>query len=155
MLLALQKMFPNPMNFQLKFTSASGTSASTFDSNMKSVGSFLIVIKATTGYVFGAYVKDSLSSGSGWSRGSLETFLFTFGTGNSPVKLLHNGSGNGIHLGSCGLHLGSDLVAFCSHTCQPSVYTQVAPGYSATVNSSLLAGTTSYSPSLMEVFAQC
>jgi hypothetical protein len=137
--------------------SSKGISSAQFDPAVKNMGSpFLIVIKTNAGYTFGAYVHDLFNSGSGWVQGSSQTFLFSFGSQlvpPYPVKLLHKGSGQGIHLGHCGLHLGSDLVAFCSHSCTPSIYTQVAPGYSATVNDRLLAGESNYTPNFMEVFS--
>jgi len=99
-------------------------------------------------------VQDTWGQPGGWVEGSKDTFLFTFGNnGTSPVKLLHNGNGRGIHISSCGMHLSNDLVAFCSHSCTPTVYTTVAPGYSAVVNDKLLAGASTYTPVLMEVFA--
>jgi len=139
--------------FRLIHDSNRGITESAFDSAVKGVGPTLIIIKSDTNYVFGAYVQDTWGNGSGWIKGSQDTFLFTFGNKLSPIKLLHNGVGNGIHA-NCGLHLSSDLVAFCSHSCSPSVYTKVAPGYNiVSVDNKLLAGSSTYTPVLMEVFA--
>jgi len=152
----LLSMFPpgGRRTFRLVHDSNKGIAASDFDSAVKGLSPTLIVIKSTTNYVFGAYVQDRWGQGNGWIVGSKDTFLFTFGNNNStPVKLLHSGIGNGIHISSCGLHLGNDLVAFCSHSCNPQVYTTVAPGYNAVVNNTLLAGSSNWEPLLMEVFA--
>jgi len=143
--------------YTLIHTSDSGMGAGTFDSAVTGKGPFLVIIKATNNYVFGAYVQDTFGSslGTGWKPGSQETFLFTFGTdGTRPIKLLHKGSGDGIHISSCGLHLSTDLVTFCSNSCSPSVYTVVAPGYpSVTVDSNLLAGASYFTQSYIEVWS--
>jgi len=151
----LLSMFPpgGRRTFRLVHDSSKGTAASDFDNAVKGLSPTLIVIKSTTHYVFGAYVQDRWGQGNGWIGGSKDTFLFTFGNNSTPVKLLHSGNGNGIHISSCGLHLGSDLVAFCSHSCNPQVYTTVAPGYNAVVNNTLLAGSPNWKPLVMEVFA--
>jgi len=152
---SLSSMFPpgRRREFRLVHDSSKGTAGSDFDRAVKGVGPTLIVIKSTTNYVFGAYVQDTWGENGGWIEGSKDTFLFTFGNNSSPVKLLHCGSGKGIHITSCGMHLGSDLVAFCSHSCVPSVYTKVAPGYKAVVDDKLMAGSSVYTPQVMEVFA--
>jgi len=139
--------------FKLVHDSNKGIIAKDFDQAVKGLGPTLIVIKSTTDYVFGAYVQDTWGQGGSWIEGSKDTFLFTFGNNSTPVKLLHCGKGNGIHISSCGVHLGTDLIAFCSHSCTPQVYTKVAPGYSAVVSNKLLAGSQSWTPLLMEVFA--
>jgi len=151
----LLSMFPPGVigEFSLVHDSTRGITATDFDKAVKGVGPTLIVIKSTTNYVFGAYVRDTWGQSGAWIVGSQDTFLFTFGNTFSPVKLLHCGTGNGIHISSCGMHLGTDLVAFCSHTCNPQVYTKVAPGYIATVDNRLLAVASSYTPALKEFFA--
>jgi len=146
---------PGIQQFRLVHDSSKGISANDFDRAVKGVGPTLIIIKSTTNYVFGAYVHDTWGQPDGWIEGSKETFLFTFGNNSSqvPVKLLHNG-GNGIYISRCGMHLGTDLVAFCTtHACSPQVYTKVAPGYNAVVDNKLLAGAPGYTPLQMEVFA--
>jgi len=138
--------------------STRGLTAYEFDMAVKDVGPTLIVIKNLGGYVFGAYVHDTWgpNTGSGWIEGSHETFLFSFGHIGAfkPVKLCHNGNTNGIHIASCGVHLSSDLVTFCSHSCNPQVYTIVAPGYTqVTVDANTLAGSSSWTPEFIEVFS--
>jgi len=145
--------------FRLIHDSSRGIANTIFDQAVKGIGPTLIVIKSNNNYVFGAYVQDVWGSGSGWIPGSQNTFLFTFGniTSPKPVKLLHKGQGNGIHISGCGMHLGDgdDLIAFCGHSCAtPTVYTKVAPGYNAvSVDEKCLAGANTYTPVLMEVFA--
>jgi len=138
--------------------STRGLTSTDFDRAVKDVGPTLIIIKSVSGYVFGAYVHDTWgpNTAPGWIKGSPETFLFSFGHIGAlkPIKLLHNGNTNGIHIASCGVHLSSDLITFCSHSCTPSVYTIVAPGYDqVTVDSTTLAGTQSWVPELIEVFS--
>ncbi len=142
--------------FKLIHDSVKDTGAANFDAAVKNKSPTLILIKNNLNYIFGAYVFDRWGIAGGWIPGSKENFLFTFGTENNvkPIKLLGNG-GNGIHITSCGLHLGSDLVAFCSHTCTPQVYTQIAPGYpNVLVTNTLLAGANRWTPTLMEVFEE-
>ena len=143
------------LKFKLIHDSSKGMAASQFDPAVKGVSPTLIIIKSSTNYVFGAFVEDVWGTPGGWIQGSNENFLFTFGNLNviSPIKLLHKGSGDGIHISSCGMHLSSDLVAFCSHSCSPSVYTKLAPGYPPVeINGNLVAGATNWTPSFMEVF---
>jgi len=134
-----------------------GMGSCEFDNAVKDVGPTLIIIKSLQGYVFGAYVHDTWgpNTASGWIEGSHETFLFSFGNISAlkPIKLLHNGKPNGVHIASCGVHLSSDLVTFCSNSCTPNVYTIVAPGYDQViVDTTTLAGTESWTPELIEVF---
>eukprot|EP01105_Mastigella_eilhardi_P017902 TRINITY_DN4125_c0_g1_i16.p2 TRINITY_DN4125_c0_g1~~TRINITY_DN4125_c0_g1_i16.p2 ORF type:complete len:262 (-),score=55.81 TRINITY_DN4125_c0_g1_i16:60-845(-) len=157
---SLRKMLPGGwrnIKCHTILTSAAGTEAAQFDNTVKGVGPFLIVIRANTNFVFGAYVADTFGAPGGWIPGSLETFLFSFGDCNAaihPVKLCHSGSGNGIHISSCGLHLGTDLVAFCSHRSTPQVYTTVDPLFSSvTLNDTTLAGRGEWQPLFTEVFA--
>ena len=129
----------------------SGQTAATFDAAVKGKSRILIVIQSMDNYVFGAFVADTFGTPGGWISGSRETFLFTLRNNNEPVKLIYSGQGNSGHFESCGLHLG-DLTAFCDHSCgNPTSYI-LAPGYQATLNSSLLAGSSSYTPARMEVF---
>ena len=95
----------------------------------------------------------------GWEAAPT-TFLFALGnvTGQ-PLKLLWNGSGEGVQTSGCGLQVGggNDLVAFCSHYCTPSTFTTIAPGYAcASLQHGTLCGTPGaqyYSPATMEVYA--
>ena len=143
------------LKFVLIHDQTKGKNSVNFDNAVRCVGPTLIVIQATTGHVFGAYVHDTFGNPGGWVRGSEQTFIFSLkNIYNTPIKLLHNGSGNGIHITSCGLHLSNDLVAFCSHSCSPSVYTKIAPGYiNVPVSNTLLAGEPNYTPQHMEVFS--
>jgi len=150
------KLIPIP----LTNTSSDQTS---FRKEVVGKGPTLVVIRSTTNYIFGAYIHDTFNGSEEWRPGSRETFLFTFGNGSSqPLKLLHKGSGNGIYMGACGVHLGqnsnssgNDLNVFCSPTgyCDPQVYTVVAPGYGpTTVTSTTMAGAREWTPSAVEVF---
>jgi hypothetical protein len=140
-----------------------GFTVANFDGVMNGVGPFIVFIReANTKYVFGACVFDTFGTGGqGWIRGSGENFLFTLGNvSGQPAQLLLNDEGNGIHISSCGLHMGGDLVVFCStHSCMPNVYTKMAPGYSGTITCSTLSGvssgngTTLYTPGRVEVYA--
>jgi hypothetical protein len=152
----LFKMLPKG-NF--KFTqihdSTKGIAASQFDIAVKGKGPTLIIIKNNLNFIFGAYVHDIWGASGSWIQGSLETFLFTFGNSNNtkPLKLLHNGGVNGIHITSCGIHLSGDLVAFCSHSCTPTIYTKIAPGYdNVSLSTSTLAGANTWTISYAEVF---
>ena len=147
-------MFKKKMKFSLIHDSNRGVAADNFDAAVKGKSSILVIIKNTSDYVFGAYIADKFGSPGAWIEGSKETFLFTFGTTNAPrtIKLLHSG-GQGIHITSCGLHLSSDLVTFCSNSCTPSVYKTIAPGYPIVdVNNTLLAGNANWTLSYAEVF---
>jgi len=148
-------MLPSPISsFRLIHTNSRGNDKTAFDNAVKGFANTLIVIRSTDGYIFGGFVADKWFSGGGWIRGSDENFIFSFGKTphKSRVKLLHCGTGNGIYISGCGLHLSDDLVAFCSHSCTPTVYTRVAPGFSAQNLSTVVAGGSSYTPDLMEVF---
>ena len=117
----LDQMFKKKMKFSLIHDSNRGVAKTNF---LNGKSSIIVIIKNTLDYVFGAYIADKFGSPGGWIEGSKETFLFTFGTTNAPraIKLLHSG-GQGIYIsGGCGLHLSSDLNAFCSNSCSPSVY---------------------------------
>eukprot|EP01125_Pyxidicula_operculata_P007628 TRINITY_DN2589_c0_g1_i1.p1 TRINITY_DN2589_c0_g1~~TRINITY_DN2589_c0_g1_i1.p1 ORF type:complete len:317 (-),score=58.78 TRINITY_DN2589_c0_g1_i1:123-1073(-) len=148
----LAKMIPpNIESFRMVHDCSRGKDASSFDRAVKGLSKTLVIIESSQRRVFGAFIADTWGQGSGWIPGSRDTFLFALG--NKPIKLLHSGSGNGIHISSCGLHLSSDLVAFCSHSCSPSVYNKVASEYEANAESNLsIAGETNYTPLKMEVF---
>ena len=155
MMKSIGKMLPKKkLKFVLIHDQTKGKTAGDFDKAVKGVGPTLTVIKSTTGYVFGAYVHDTFGTAGGWIKGSEENFIFTLKNNNTPVKLLSNG-GNGVHITSCGLHLSGDLIAFCTYSCNPSVFNKIAPGYdtSLVVNNTLLAGASTYTPQHMEVFS--
>jgi len=155
----LKKMLdPNLINWRLILDSTvSGQSAKVFDSAVKNKSRILVVIQSTSGFVFGAYIADTFGVPGSWVKGSTDTFLWTLRNNNSPVKLITTGNCNSTgHFTDCGLHLGNqtdELVAFCSHTCTtPSAFNTLAPGYNATVDANLLAGSSNWTPQRMEVF---
>ena len=92
----LAKMLENnkKLEFKLIHDSKNDKTAASFDKAVKGIGPTLIIIKATTNFVFGAFVQDTFGSGESWIKGSDQTFLFTFGaiTDMRPIKLLHNGT---------------------------------------------------------------
>jgi len=155
---ALSQMFPKEkLQFRFLYDSSHGTRAQDFDAAVRGVGPILILIKAATKYVFGAYVNNTFGT-SGWMKGSKKTFLFSFGEKNAypyPIKLLNNRSGYGIlDVSQAGLHLNTDLRVFPNFSCEPTIYTKTAPGYSsAIVNNTLLAGVSSGIPEFIEIFA--
>ena len=169
MMKMLYNMFPNKRkSFNLLYQ---GIEFEAFNNAVRNKGPTLFIIKNNLNYVFGAYVfdklcidylYDELDEGNGidneWIIGSKDTFLFTFGNENNikPIKLLHNGGNNGLYqISGCGLHLGTDLVAFCTHSCEPQVYTLVAPGYpNVQVNNILLAGAPNWTPTIIEIFEE-
>jgi hypothetical protein len=156
----------------LLHTSASGQDASSFDQKVKNKELVLIVIKATTGFVFGGFVADQFGSSGSWISGSPFNFIYTLG--NSNLYNQGSGGGNkqkpvvakfsknpaasqGIHITSCGLHMGSSgaLVAFCSHsTVFPNSDYTLAPGFEGVVvDGNTVAGcTSSFTPEFMEVY---
>ena len=159
MLFNLAQMFGGLTRLTFLLDDSNGNrGAATFDAAVKASGKrHLTVIKATSGYVFGAFCPANVES-PGWKPATAASFLFTFGAdGSSPVKLSYKpGSGNGFHQ-TCGLHMGQggDLVAWCSHVCAaPQQYTIVDPAFtSVNPTASTLAGGPSYTPSRMEVYA--
>jgi len=144
------------VSFTQLITSASGTHATVFDNAVRNHGNVLTLIRSSNNYVFGGFFVDIFGSGGSWRPGNPENFLFSL-TG-SPFKLLKSTNTNhGIHISSCGLHLGhGDLVAFCSHSCTPNDYRTFAPGYQPIdLQPGTLCGTPGYQnyvPSLMEVY---
>jgi len=155
-------------NLTLLHTSAQGQDASSFDNKVRGKENILIVIKATTGWVFGGFVADQFGSSGSWISGSDLNFVWTLGNSNlkkqggkqKPVVAKFSKTPTatqGIHITSCGLHMGSSgaLVAFCSHsTVFPNSDYQLAPGYeSVSVDSSTVAGcASSFTPEFMEVY---
>lgn len=160
MKLTLQKMLPTDqrVSCRLVHDMSRGARASDFDAAVKLVGPTLTLIReASTKYVFGAYVHDTYGQGRGWVPGSMENFLFTLGnvTGN-PVKLIRDPADSGnAWFDGCGLHLGTDFVAFCSWGCNPRNFTRRAEGYLGAVTRATLSGVEfgRYVPELAEVFA--
>jgi len=159
MKISLKKMLdPKLVNWKLILDSTiSGQTAQVFDSAVKMKSRILVVIQSSSGYVFGAYVADTFGTGpTGWVVGNKDTFLWTLRNNNTPVKLITDGTVVTGHFSSCGLHLGNsngELDAFCSNTCaNPSAFKNLAPGYNATVDANLLAGSSKWTPLRMEVF---
>jgi hypothetical protein len=155
----------------LLHTSAAGQDASTFDQKVKNKELVLIVIKATTGFVFGGFVADQFGSSGSWIAGSPFNFIYTLGNSNlytpqsggnkqKPIvaKFAKNPTATqGIHITSCGLHMGSSgaLVAFCSHsTVFPNADYTLANGFeSVVVDGNTVAGcSSSFTPEFMEVY---
>ena len=144
-------------------TSARGTTTDVFANAVRGVGPTLTLIRSTAGYVFGAYVHETLCTGARYGTSvpaSPHTFLFALGNMTAqPLKLLYDGSGNGVYPGGdSGLYLGSgnDLLAFCGHSCTPGTFKTVAPGYAcAALQPGTLCGTPGtkdYTPAMMEVY---
>jgi len=119
----------------------------------------LTIIKSSTGHVFGAYVEDTFGSSLGWIDGSPNNFLFSLKAiaPQQVVKLKRSTVGWGVHIGICGLHMGSEslqsLIAFCSHhrTANDPAY-ELAPGYEAVGSKTLHGRFGNYTPVFMEVF---
>lgn len=160
------------LNLSLLLTSQDGETEDFFHDKVWWIGQVLTVIKSTEGHVFGGYFIDTMGSDradfNNWSFGSSENFVFTLGnlTGN-PIKLLPCVGADGIYLGRGGLRMGRkrnspnhDLVAFSSiaanNTCVPTIYTNLAPGYSPVeLVPGVLCGTPGnkqFTPALIEVF---
>jgi hypothetical protein len=100
---------------------ARGQTAGEFDAAVKTKSHVLTVIKCTKNHVFGCYFEDTFGTGGGWIPGSANNFLFSLGTdgSGSGCRWKRGSNREGIHITSCGLHLGQknpNLVAFCSWT---------------------------------------
>lgn len=153
----LAKMLPpDHISWKLILDSArDGSTADIFDAAVKGKSRILVVVQSNTNFVFGAYVADTFGQPGGWISGCRETFLWTLRNNNTPLKLLYSGQGNSGHFSHCGLHLGdnrNELGAFCSYSCAAPRAFKLAPGYTAPVDSNLLAGSSSYTPTRIEVF---
>jgi len=149
---------PKTSTLRLVHDSTRGIAAVNFDQAVKNRSHILTVIRATNGYIFGGYVADKFGTPGSWVSGSNKNYIFTLGNvSGRTAKIFKSPScGNqGIHITSCGLHMGADLVAFCSHSCTVSTYTTVGKGFEGvTVDGTLIAGTTTWVPDRMEVY-QC
>eukprot|EP00042_Codosiga_hollandica_P036977 m.287310 g.287310 ORF g.287310 m.287310 type:complete len:455 (-) comp55016_c0_seq4:128-1492(-) len=143
--------------------SSRGSSHRDFHRVVNGKGRILVLIKATSGNVFGGYVEDVFIGVNKWIVGNEVNFVFRL-TG-SPLKLLHNSKDpNGVWMGTSGsgFVMGYqgftyDLLAFNpSRQCTPHSYTKAAPGYDSSepLNSTTLAGASPWFPELIEVF-QC
>jgi hypothetical protein len=156
----LSKLFAKNQRFAFLASSDSiGISAAAFDNAVRGKGPFAVIIRSTSGHVFGVYVPEEFSAKSGHLPCSPDQFLFALGnmTG-SPLKFLPIQGSATMHFGSCGLHVGqsNELVCFCSHQCgELSGGWTAAPGYPATFSAGTLCGTPgnqSFAPQLMEIF---
>eukprot|EP00121_Abeoforma_whisleri_P010412 Awhi_evm1s9602 len=108
-------------------------------------GNLFTLIENDQGYIFGGFVVDKFEVPSRWVGGNPENFIFSFGKRDEvifpPVKL-HPSNGNcqNIHLGSCGLHMSSDIVAFCSWSVGKNGYTKLAEGEYSVLISETVGG---------------
>ncbi len=126
----------------------------------------LVLVRNTAGYIFGGYVEDAFIPRDDvyWVPGHANNFVFTLGnkTGQ-PMKLLKNhGDVSGVLMKSeFGFLMGwastttNDLRVGSGYCCSPGSYTTLAPGYSGvTIDNTLLAGSETWTPDLIEIF-QC
>ncbi len=120
-----------------------------------------MIVRNTDKYVFGCFVQDVYTHKGKWIRGHESNFVFTLGSRTSPaVKLLKTSpsdghgvpmySGRALVMGAgCDLRVGSGLF-YCN---PPKTYTTIAPGYPAVpVNDTLLAGSSTWQPEVIEVW---
>jgi hypothetical protein len=134
-----------------------GTATTAFDNAVRGKGPFVVIIRATTGHVFGAYIPEEFSAKSGHQLCSPDLFLFSLGnlTG-TPHKFLPIAGVSTMHFGSCGLHINGELVCFCSHSCGDLTGRwTAAPGYPAAFSAGTLCGTpgtANFTPQLMEIY---
>ena len=138
----------------------SDCSVAVFDAAVKGHAQILTLIREqNTRYVFGGFVHDTfgLTGQREWVVGNAENFVFSLGnvTGH-PIKLkaLRN-QPKSIHPRGCGLHMGTDLVAFCSHSTKRQHFTTFAPGYTAAGanEGTMVSGVDgNFNPARMEVF---
>jgi hypothetical protein len=148
----LAEMLPDfTKTYKLIHNFSNGTSAQQFDASVKGKGPTLIIMKANTDFIFGAYIIDVWGSSNGWIPGNKGNFIFSFGKNHTPVKLNNLGIGNGIHIKNCGLDM-SDLTAFCSFSCtKPTLYI-LDPYYTATLDDKTIAGSANWTMKDCEVF---
>jgi len=151
----LASMTGGPRTARLLVDSSSGMTKTVFDGATKRQGPFVIIIKSSTGHVFGAYVEDTFSAG--WTTGSPNNFLFSLKAIGSQqvVKLQRSRVGCGIcSCKGCGLRMGSEggLIAFCEHRTANDPAFELAPGYEAVGSKTLHGQFGDYTPVLMEVF---
>ena len=153
----LGKMFGRKVCFSFLASSATiGVAPAAFDSTVRGKGPFLVIIRASTGHIFGAYVPEEFSTKVGHQACHKDLFLFALGnqTGR-PLKLIPTPTAT-MHFGNCGLHIGA-FTCFCSHQCGDlSGQFSATPGYSAELAAGCLLGTPgqpNFSPNLMEIFS--
>jgi hypothetical protein len=158
----LSKLFERAQRFAFLASSANiGTAAVAFDNAVRGKGPFVVIIRATSGHVFGVYVPEEFSSKTGHQQCSADLFLFALGnlTG-TPLKFIPMAGVSTMHYGSCGLHIGqhNELVCFCSHQCGDLTGRwNAAPGYPANFSSGTLCGTpgtAAFNPQLMEIYTK-
>ncbi|KAH3745068.1 hypothetical protein Pelo_13522 [Pelomyxa schiedti] len=166
---SLAGMFPRTwgkIKFKLLFTgSKETTSRNLVVLNQVSNNGIVLCIKATTDYVFGAYIFNPtpFDDHLGWENGNQSIFLFSFGTDNQPpypLKLCHSGLGHGINKSlATGLHLSEDLVLFSTkgsrNTCHPMIYTIIPPAYRSpglVLDDSTLTGAASFTVAQVEAY---
>jgi hypothetical protein len=145
---------------ELVHTEQEGASSTDFDRKVKGKGNIMVIIKASTHFVFGAFVADKWGSGGGWISGSEKNFVFTLGDVRQdpkPLKLAKQLNTQSVHISSCGFHVGSSgaLVAFCSSTTNfPNGDFKPAPGFEdVIVSATTVAGVGgTYSPLAIEVY---
>jgi len=155
-------IFENDLQIPIELihTEQEGASASQFDAKVKNKKDILVVIKASTQYVFGAFIHDKFGGSGGWIIGSDHNFVFTLGDSRQdpkPLKLAKTPGTQSIHISSCGFHVGSSgaLVAFCSTSTNfPNGDFKPAPGFEEVqVNNLTVAGCAgSFSPVAIEVY---
>ena len=148
-----------PVHLRKLADNSQGNAVAQFDPYVKNQASVLTIVKGGNGWIFGGYFADSFTPGGSWVEGHASNFLFSLGAHGrgTPLKLMKTaGTGNGIHLGSCGLHLGTggDMTVFCGNTVNKlQQFTTVAPGYAGPVTDTCLAGLTgAFNPTRMEVY---
>jgi hypothetical protein len=148
----LAEMLPDfTKSFKLIHNFSNGTVSCQFDASVKGKGPTLIIIKANTDFIFGAYIIDVWGSAGGWISGNKGNFIFSFGKNHTPVKLNNLCKGNGIHISRCGLHL-TDLTAFCSFECEYPTQYGLDPKYKATLDDKTIAGSNTWTMKDCEVY---
>jgi hypothetical protein len=176
----LMLMLPsNRHSLNLLHSSSNGITPAQFWEAVEGKSRILVLVRNTAGYIFGGYVEndfdfEGVPDFAPWVQGHDYNFVFSLGnkTGK-PVKLLKNvdaypgiifDSKFGLLMGHCGQVNGgldaligqtSDLRVGNGYCCSPKSYTTRAPGYSGvTIDSTLLAGSETWTPDLIEIF-QC
>jgi hypothetical protein len=165
-----EEITSSTLTLMLLHTEKDGMDAPSFDKKVKGKKNVLVVVRATTGWVFGAFIADELGKHGGWITGSDSNFVFTLGGCTEPTskkklkkkkkqraakpnrnwdaveaKFIRNPAVNQFLLGSgCGLHIGGSggFVLFCSLSISfPNSDFVLAPGFeSVTVTPTTVAG---------------